>query len=241
MADKARQNNRFMRNIQPKLNLNSQTQKQSLNIVKTKNTGRIGGINPLPNEITSASAGFSLGMKKQLESMEDYEVSDKRQCLITHNNILRNNSILEFEKKHSKTTRSVSSVSDLTPLTKQQGSTSIIQCSENWKQMQQSIRLEEKQHKKRIEMFVKHYLFKNLKFIPSYEMMIYTKNKQSLNYLVCKKLNICPEQHETFWLKYSKFVETALNAARNDAVQAVKKSFLKGNKILKCNSILQQI
>jgi len=123
---------------------------------------------------------------------------------------------------------SVSSVSDLTPVTNVQGSNSIIQCSDSWKQMQQSIRLEEKQNKKRIEMFVKHYLFKNLKFIPSYEMMVFTNNKQSLNYLVCQKLNISQEQHKTFWLKYSKFVETALNSARNNAVQAVKKLFLKG-------------
>ena len=78
-------------------------------------------------------------------------------------------------------------------------------------------------------MFVKPYLFKNLKFIPSYEMMVFTNHKQSLNYLVCQKLNISPEQHETFWLKYSKFVETELNAARNNAVQAIKKSSLKGN------------
>ena len=78
-------------------------------------------------------------------------------------------------------------------------------------------------------MFVKHYLFKNLKFIPLYKMMMFTNHNQSLNYLVCHKLNISQEQHKTFWLKYSKFVETALNAARNDAVQAVKKSFLKGN------------
>ena len=126
---------------------------------------------------------------------------------------------------------SVLSVSDLTPLTsKLQESTSVIQCSKNWKHMQQSMRLEVKQNKKRIETFIKHYLFKNLKFIPSYKMMVFTTHKQSLNYLVCKKLNISPEQHETFWLKYSKYVETALNAARNDAVQAVKKSFLKGTK-----------
>jgi len=120
-------------------------------------------------------------------------------------------------------------VSDLTPVTNVQGINSIIQCSDNRKQMQQNIRLEEKQNKKRIEMFVKHYLFKNLKFIPLYKMMVFTNHKQSFNYLVCQKLNISPEQHKTFWLKYSKFVEMALNAARNNAVQAVKKLFLKGN------------
>ena len=43
---------------------------------------------------------------------------------------------------------SVSSVSDLTPVTNVQESNSIIQCSDNWKQMQQSIRLEENQNKK---------------------------------------------------------------------------------------------
>ena len=184
---------------------------------------------PVPNEVTGVEAGFSIGMKRQIESMREFEFNDKQQCLITNNNILRNNSIIEIGKKKNDLNMSVSSVSDLTFLTsKKQESTSIIQCSDNWKQMQQSMRLEEKQNKKRIETFVKHYLFKNLKFIPSYEMMVFTHHKQSLNYLVCKKLNISPEQHETFWLKYSKNVETALNAARNNAVQAVKKSFLKG-------------
>jgi len=56
-------------------------------------------MNPMPNEVASASAGFSLGMKRQLESMKASEMSDKRQCLIIHNNILSNNSRLEAEKK----------------------------------------------------------------------------------------------------------------------------------------------
>ena len=80
MAEKNWKNDRFMRNIQPKLNLNSHTQKQSLNIIKTKKTNRTithDKIDPWPNGITSASVGFSIGIKKQLETMEDNEESKK--------------------------------------------------------------------------------------------------------------------------------------------------------------------
>jgi len=94
--------------------------------------------------------------------------------------------------------------------------------------MQKSLISEEKQNKKRIEAYVKHHLFKDLKFIPSQEMMVFSSQKQILNYLVCHNLNIKIEEHQSFWSKYSKFVEKAMNAARNDAVKSLKRSFLKG-------------
>ena len=43
---------------------------------------------------------------------------------------------------------------------------SIIHCSTNWKLMKQDMQLEEKQNKKCIDVFVKTYVFKHLKFIP---------------------------------------------------------------------------
>ena len=63
--------------------------------------------------------------------------------------------------------------------------------------------------------------------------------EQSLGYLVCHDLNIEVEHHQSFWSKYSKFVEKAINAARNNAVQAVKKLFLKvKNFYVKCMYIV---
>ena len=56
-------------------------------------------------------------------------------------------------------------------------------------------------------------------------MMIFSMQEQSLSYLVCHNLNIKVEHHQIFWSKYSKFVEEAVNAERNNAVQAVKKHF----------------
>jgi len=46
--------------------------------------------------------------------------------------------------------------------------------------------------------------------------------------MVCTNLNIKPEDHQSFWSKYSKYVEKSINAARNDAVQASKRTFLNG-------------
>ena len=75
-------------------------------------------------------------------------------------------------------TKSVPSIAEQTPITENTASASIIQCSDNWIQMQHSIKLEEKQNKRRIEIFVKQHLFKDLRFIPSQEMMIFSlRNK----------------------------------------------------------------
>ena len=89
--------------------------------------------------------------------------------------------------------------------------------------------MEEKQNQKRLFSYVKDHLFKGLKNIPSPEMMIFTREENSLNHYVCMALNIRLEDQWSYWSKYAGIIEKAVNAARNDAVSAVKKSFLEGN------------
>jgi hypothetical protein len=178
-----------------------------------------------------ASSGFSEGMKRQIESVETNNMSEKRKCLIVHNKTTRINSLLDSSTEQTEQTMSVSSVSGLTPLTENMTSSSILHCSDNWKHMQQTFKVEEKQNKKQILSYVKDHLFKDLKFIPSQEMMHFSNQENSLNHYVCKALNIRMEEQHSFWSKYYVYVEKALNAARNDAVSAVKKSFLKGKSL----------
>ena len=134
---------------------------------------------------------------------------------------------------------SVSSVSGLTQITDSFASSALIQCSEKWIQMQHNFKLEEKQNIKTVETYVKQYLFKDFKFIPLHKKMIYSTQELNLSYLVCHNLNIKAEHYHSFWSKYSKFVEKAINAARSNAVQAVKKLFLKGKNFhISCISIV---
>ena len=58
------------------------------------------------------------------------------------------NSIIDLQSNKQKETVSVSSISGLTPVTENTPSSSIMQCSESWKYMQQSIQMEDKQNKK---------------------------------------------------------------------------------------------
>jgi len=180
-------------------------------------------------KISNASDGFSEGVKRNLASIITSNASDKRQCVSDSSKTINNNSIIDVEVDKSKQNMSISSISGITPpVSAIAKPLSINQCSDNWIQMHQNIKMEEKQNKKRIETFVKHHLFKNLKFIASQEMMNFSFQTQSLNYLICSNLNIKPEEHQTFWSIYSKHVEKAINAARNDAVQSLKRSFIKG-------------
>ena len=86
---------------------------------------------------------------------------------------------------------------------------------------------EQKQNRKKIDIFVKEELFCVLKFIPSGKMMLYSSNKRSMCQMVCKALNVPLEQHQFYWEKYYRCAEKSLNAARNDSVAAIKKLFLK--------------
>lgn len=66
--------------------------------------------------------------------------------------------------------------------------------------------------------------------------MIFSSGENSLSHFVCNALNIKIEDCQSYWSKYSKCVEHALNAARNDAVSALKRSFLKGKPKLSCTN-----
>src|SRR5688500_1849311 len=182
----------------------------------------------VPNEVTSASSGYSEGVKRSLELVATAS-SEKRKCLFLHNSTTKLNSVLNLAAEIPPQSKSVSSISGLTPNSDNLSSPSIIECSENFKKMTKSIELEDKQNQKRIESYVKDHLFKHLKIIPSQEMMFFSTNENSLNYFVCKALNIRVQDQYSYWSKYSKFVERAINAARNNAVSALKRSFLKGN------------
>jgi len=230
MTDMIWNDSRYGKDVHMNAGNKSLNERQSIQFSNTQSNVKniVNSNNNQPNEVTSASSGFSTGMKRDIASIVTANVSEKRQCVVIHDSSMKINSLLDLETNNSKQTMSVSSVSGLTPITDNTTSPSIIQCSDNWIQMQQNVKLEEKQNKKGIETYVKDHLFKDLKFIPSQEMMLFSNQEHSLNYLVCHKLNIRVEEHQSFWSKYSRYVEKAMNAARNDAVSAVKNSFLKG-------------
>ena len=83
--------------------------------------------------------------------------SDKRQCVSDSDRTINNSSIIDLEVDKSKQNMSISSISGYTPVSDIAKPLSIIQCSDNWVQMHHSIKMEEKQNKKRIETFVKHH------------------------------------------------------------------------------------
>ena len=185
-----------------------------------------------PNQVTSASSGFSLGMKREMELAESTHNSKKH--VVIQNSKEQIDSMLESQPNKSNQKLSVSNSSGLTPVSDITMSSSLTQCSDNWEKMQLNLKMEEKQNQKRILTYVKDHLFKDLKFIPSPEMMIYSNKENSLNHYVCTALNIRMEEQWHYWSKYAGCVEKAVNAARNNALSAVKRSFLKGNSRLYC-------
>ena len=148
MTDKIWNDSRYAQDIQMNPQNKSKTKKQSIQISNTQSNIKniIHSNNNQPNEVTSASSGFSAGMKREMASIVTANVSEKRQCVIIHDSALKINSLLELETDKSKQTMSVSSVSGLTPITDNTTSPSIFQCSDNWIQMQQNLKLEEKQN-----------------------------------------------------------------------------------------------
>ena len=84
---------------------------------------------------------------------------------------------------------------------------------------------------KKFETYVKDELFKKLKFF-NIELMLYNNNKNSVCQKVCDYMNLDVSGRTTFWNTYCKCVESAIRCARNDAVQAMKQSFLKGKLLI---------
>lgn len=107
------------------------------------------------DKVKNASVEFSDNMRRDIASIQQNNVANKQQCVVIHNSTTEIDSLLEMEKYKQIQSMSVSSISGLTPVTDNTTSSSIIQCSENFKQMQQNVRLEEKQNKSRIKSFVK--------------------------------------------------------------------------------------
>ena len=123
---------------------------------------------------------------------------------------------------------SLSSVSAATPLQIASSRAMIpIQCNEIYKQMTSDVISEQENNKQRIGDFVKEYLFKKLKFYNS-GLLIYDTRKSSICQRVCNHLNMAEAGRVTFWSTYSPCVESAIRVARNDAVQAMKNTFLGG-------------
>ena len=124
--------------------------------------------------------------------------------------------------------QSISSISTNTALpTSEPKKVSIIQCNEQWKSMKQDATTQMKKNQKKIDCFVKEYLFKKVKFF-NIEMMCYSKNVYSICQMVCTALNILEEERETFWSTYSCCVKKAIKVARNDAIAAMKLAFFRG-------------
>ena len=105
--------------------------------------------------------------------------------------------------------------------------TSIIQCNETWKSMHQNAIAEKESNQKKIENYVKEHLFKKLKFY-NLELMVYNAQSNSVCQKVCNALNMAEHGRPSFWSSYSSCVKKAIKVGRNDAIQAMKLSFLKG-------------
>ena len=103
----------------------------------------------------------------------------------------------------------------------------VMQCNKLWMQIQTDVRKEQKQNRKKIDIYVKDELFRELKFIPSGNMMLFSAKTRSISQLVCSALNIPADQQQVYWDTYYRYVKKSINAARNDAVAAVKKTFFK--------------
>ena len=127
--------------------------------------------------VTYASSGFSEGMRQDTLSNTNPNVLVRNPSIVIVDGDLEMSKILSMDAD-PKNQPSVSSVSGLTPVTENTTSTSIIQCGENWKKMRKNMILEGKQQKKRIDSFVKKYVFSHLKFISSPSVMIFWKKKQ---------------------------------------------------------------
>jgi hypothetical protein len=78
--------------------------------------------------------------------------------------------------------------------------------------------------------FVKDQLFKRLKFY-NLDLLFYNTKKSSICQKVCNHLNMAEAGRISFWSTYSPCVEGAIRVARNDAVQAMKSTFLGGKLI----------
>ena len=93
--------------------------------------------------------------------------------------------------------------------------------------MSSDVVVERQNNKESIVSFVKDHLFKRLKFYNA-DLLLYNPKKSSICQKVCNHLNMAEAGRVSFWNKYSPFVESAIRVARNDAVQAMKNSFLGG-------------
>ncbi len=123
---------------------------------------------------------------------------------------------------------SLSSVSATTPTHITSNNEIIpLECKEIYKQMTSNVIAEQEIHIKSIGDFVKDQLFKRLKFYYA-KLLLYDTKKNSICQKVCTHLNMAEAGKVSFWSKYSLCVEGAIRVARNDAIQAMKNSFLGG-------------
>ena len=79
----------------------------------------------------------------------------------------------------------------------------------------------------KIQNYVRDHLFKRLKFF-NLESMLYDTRKSNVCQKVVTALSVADPGKKTFWSTYSKCVERAVRYGRNNAVQAMKQSFLGG-------------
>ena len=93
--------------------------------------------------------------------------------------------------------------------------------------MSSDVIAERENNKQSIGDFVIGYLFKRLKFY-NLNLLIYDTRKSSICQRVCNHWNMAEAGRVSFWSTYSPSVESAIRVARNDAVQAMKSTFLGG-------------
>src|SRR5688572_1929562 len=105
-----------------------------------------------------------------------------------------------------------------------------LDCKEIYRQMTSNVIAEQELHIKSISDFLKDQLFKWLKFYYA-KLLLYDTKKNSICQKVCTHLNMAEAGKVSFWSKYSPCVESAIRITRNNAIQAMKNSFLGGKSI----------
>ena len=81
--------------------------------------------------MTSASSGFSSGMKREMELVESAH-SSKKKCVVIQNSKEQIDSMLESQPNKSNQKLLVSNSSGLTPVSDITMPSSLTQCSDNW-------------------------------------------------------------------------------------------------------------
>jgi len=99
MTDMIWNDSRYGKDVQMNAGNKSLNERQSIQFSNTQSNVKniVNSNNNQPNEVTSASSGFSAGMKRDIASIVTANVSEKRQCVVIHDSSMKINSLLDLE------------------------------------------------------------------------------------------------------------------------------------------------